>query len=234
MGETETVISSRTRGQEAYPTEVSARSTVAEPAERRSKTALIVLLTAVLTLLVFGVAGLGYWIYMRQREKEDARVAPNNRLPVPTATVSDAKPTPTPSPTPNPTSTKTPVDRSKITREVTDAISSWKEDTESGDVDAVTRHYADRVDYFNRGGVGRDFIGRDKERAFSDFDSIDINIANVKVDVDDTGESATAEFDKSWQFVGDRVSEGKVRSQLKLKKSNGKWIITSERDLRVY
>jgi hypothetical protein len=95
-------------------------------------------------------------------------------------------------------------------------------------------HYADRVDYFRTDGAGRAVIAQDKERAFSQFDTVNFRISNMDINVSDTGDTATAEFDKEWRFEGDHVSEGRVRSQLKFKKIGGRWLITSEKDLKVY
>lgn len=235
IDETETVISNRTRGQRADLTEISARPRSEEVEGRRSSTVLIVLLTVLATLLVFAIGIAGYLTYVRQRQKEDARLTPNNGAPgVNTTAAPVNRPTPTLTPTPKPTPTATPVNRAEATRAVSDAVAAWNSDTESGNIDAVARRYADTVDYFRTSGASREAVRRDKERAFSAFNSIEINISNVKIDVDDSGGAATAEFDKSWRFEGERVSEGRVRSQLKFRKINGKWLITSEKDLAVY
>ncbi|MCA1608339.1 MAG: hypothetical protein LC730_02630, partial [Acidobacteria bacterium] len=65
-------------------------------------------------------------------------------------------------------------------------------------------------------------------------DSIRMDVSQMKIDIDETGKTAVAEFDKAWVFEGESVSEGKVRSQLKLMKSGDRWLITAEKDLRVY
>lgn len=235
IDETETVISNRTRGQKADLTKVSARPRSEEAKARRFYTVLIVLLTVLATLLVFAIGVAGYWIFVRQREKQDARLTPNNGTPSVNTTAAPVnRPTPTPTRTPKPAPTATPVNKAEATRAVSDAVAAWNSDTESGNIDAVARRYADTVDYFRTSGASRELVRRDKERAFSAFDSVEINIGNVKIDVDDSGEAATAEFDKSWRFEGERVSEGKVRSQLKFRKINGKWLIASEKDLAVY
>ncbi len=58
------------------------------------------------------------------------------------------------------------------------------------------------------------------------------NISNMDVSV--KGETATATFDKEWTFSGDGSNSGKVRSQLTFRRINGRWLITGERDVRVY
>jgi hypothetical protein len=62
-----------------------------------------------------------------------------------------------------------------------------------------------------------------------------MNISNLTVTPDASGERATAVFDKEWLFDGDqKSSSGKVRSELQMRKIKGEWRITSERDLKVY
>jgi hypothetical protein len=63
---------------------------------------------------------------------------------------------------------------------------------------------------------------------------LDISISNLKVQLDMTGQSAAAVFDKKWRFEGDGVSRGAVQQEIKLRKVDGRWLIISERDLRVY
>ena len=94
--------------------------------------------------------------------------------------------------------------------------------------------YADTVDYYRSGGVPRGAVRQDKLRAFSKYDSVEVTPSNVSVTVDGSGEAAIAEFDKHWLFEGENVYEGRARSQLKFRRINGRWLITSERDLKVY
>ena len=95
-------------------------------------------------------------------------------------------------------------------------------------------NYARTVDYYNRPGASRSDVRTDKARAFGTYDSIRMNIGDLNISVEKTGEHATAEFDKEWDFRGERNSSGKVRSQLRLRWEGEKWLIVGERDLRVY
>ena len=61
-----------------------------------------------------------------------------------------------------------------------------------------------------------------------------MNIDNVRVTLDETGAGAQVVLDKSWKFEGERCSKGKVQQQLRLAGIDGRWRITSERDLKVY
>lgn len=237
--ETETVVASR---HAAEPTVGSpSPGTYIPPAPRRSRMGLIVFLTILATVVIFAIGGLAAWLLLRSDGRTD-RASSNTRNQVSTANATPSQtPTTLPSPGVSPVNTANanvnavpPVNKGAISRDVAGAIDSWKNDTESFDVDNLMGHYADRVDYFKTNGASKAVIAQDKERAFSQFDTVNFRISNMNIDVADSGDTATAEFDKEWRFEGDHVSEGKVRSQLKLKKIGGQWLITSEKDLKVY
>ncbi|HSU24869.1 MAG TPA: nuclear transport factor 2 family protein [Pyrinomonadaceae bacterium] len=237
--ETETVISARSRRQSADPTIISGRPISEAPTPRRGRTGAIIALTALATLLIVGFAAAGFLLYLRHKHQEDARFAPDKNVPnmISTPTPSpkpSASATPSPAPSPSPEASKSPVNKSEITAEISDAVSIWADDTNAADVDRLMRNYAESVDYYKSGSVGRDAVRRDKSRALSNYDSIDVEVDDLDVTVDDSGETATAEFDKSWQFVGDQTYEGRVRSQLRFRREGGKWKIISEKDIKVY
>ena len=189
-----------------------------------------------------GIGGIGAWLYFNSKKTEVAanvNIAPPNR---PTnsnvasnqttnANLATASPsaTPTPQPTLNTQQTKA------ITDDVKDVVDDWKSATEDGDLDGHLSQYADTVDYYKGGRVGIGKVRADKQRALGAYDSININITNLKITPDASGEKATALFDKEWNFEGEnKYSAGKVQQQLLLSKINGRWLITSEKDLKVY
>ena len=95
--------------------------------------------------------------------------------------------------------------------------------------------YAERVDYYRKRGASIGFVRNDKQKAFSTYNNIEIDISNMSVSPDASGETATVVFDKQWRFEGvEKTSEGKVQQQLQLRKTGGAWKITGERDLKVY
>jgi ketosteroid isomerase-like protein len=238
--ETETVVSPKRETQDSRPS--------AAPRRSRSKIGILALFAVLAAVFILSVGGVALWLAFHRDGPADNANNRNQASPGPSRSLSpspSASPSVSPSPTSStslspafsPSSNASPapqVDKPAIAREVNDTIASWRNDTESLDIDGLMRHYADRVDYYKTSGASRASIATDKERAFSRFDSIDIRITDLRVDVADSGEIATAEFDKAWRFVGDHVSEGRVRSRLKLKKAGGRWLITSEQDLKVY
>ncbi|MDQ3324000.1 MAG: hypothetical protein M3525_16420 [Acidobacteriota bacterium] len=219
---------------------------------RRSKTGSIVALTILGTLLFLGIAGIGAMLYFRNQEPDVAanvNIAPVNRS-VNTnsanaqtsnltanqntnANFADDSPSPTPTATPQPAIDPQPAE--DVAAEVEDAVDEWKNATENLDIGGQLSQYAETVDYYRSGRVSRARVRADKDRAFGVYDSVNIDISNLKITQDESGENATALFDKEWNFEGDASnSSGKVRQQLTFSKIGGKWLITGERDLRVY
>jgi hypothetical protein len=94
--------------------------------------------------------------------------------------------------------------------------------------------YAPTVDYYRRRGASAQFVRADKARAFNRYTSMRVNISNLDVSIDPAGEGATATFDKEWTFSGGGTNTGKVRSELRFRLIGGRWLITGERDVRVY
>lgn len=216
LGETETIIAARG----------------AVPGPKRSNTLAAVVLTALGMLVIFGIAGVGAWLYLRDTPQETAK---NNGNSDPSSNVDgrdvnlkttravNGKPTPTPT-----------VNTEELRRDVIKSITTWKSMAESRDLDSYMGNYADTVDYYLKKGASRAFVRGDKQRAFTMFDSIHIDITDMNVTIDPSGENAAAIFDKEWNFEGARRSSGKVRQQLRLKSVNGAWLITAEKDLKVY
>lgn len=217
--------------------------------DRKSSAApLLAAATIAVLFLIAGGTGLGLWLYFRDwKDGPGGSNSANVNVPTPTvaptATRTPAINTPTPAPMVSPTLTPTPATPTPTPpppgpaiarREVEQMIFAWKSDIESLDIDRLMAHYAGTVDYYLRPGADRNFVRSDKMRAFNRFNSIDISITNLSITLDSTGERATAVFDKAWVFVGARRTSGMVQSQLKMVKVGGRWLITGERDLRVY
>ncbi len=224
----------------------------APPEAKKSRTGLAVALTALGMLLLFGLVGAGALFYMRDKNRETALAnngngAPANRpsnqnaatnqnanlsTPTPSATPNA---TLTPSATPTPKPALDPKEAKAATENVGSVIDAWAEATENRDIDAHIGQYADTVDYYKGGRVSAARVRADRARAFEMYDSMRVNISNVKITPDAAGEKATAVLDKEWEFSGgDKFSNGKVRQQLTFAKIGGKWLITGEKDLKLY
>ena len=211
--------------------------------EKKSNTGLIILATALATLLL-GAIGVGAWFLFGNKKdvaqntnvKNSVSENSNKNKNENSADNSNAKQQQ--QPTPKPTATAAPkpdFDPEKIRAEVSGTVDSWATLAESRDLSAYMDNYADKVDYYNKKSVDKSAVRADKQRAFGLYDTIEFNVSNLRVMPDATGENATAVFDKQWYFENEEKSnEGKVQTQLQMKKIGGDWKITSERDLKVY
>jgi hypothetical protein len=220
-----------------------------QPAERKSNPTVAVLLTAFVMLLLFSFVGIGAWLYFRGATPDDdgnlfiAKKRPDSQTANRTTTlpVDSSKPTPLATALPESSDTtaatntnSAPVDKEQVKRDVALKVNSWKSAAESRNLDSYMRNYAGTVDYYNKKGASIGSVRADKQRAFTAYDSMKITLSNLSVVPDAAGETATAVFDKEWVFQGAKYSAGKVQTQLKLKKTGGEWLITGERDLKVY
>lgn len=210
---------------------------------------MVAALSVLSTLLAVGLVGAGIWFFSKDEKKVAVTISnfatPNRSInsgnannqnqnqnanaAIANANLAAPSPTPTAKPTINPEQAE------RITDDVNDVINDWKSTSENLDIAGNISNYAGTVDYYNGGKVNISKVRQDREKAYSDFDSIEINIDNLRVLPDPAGEKATAIFDKEWKFEGaEKRSEGRVQQQLILEKVNGKWLISSEKDLKVY
>lgn len=235
------------------------------------RTALTVLVTALVMLVLFGIAGtIGLVIYYGSGGGETVE---NPGLKIPSDAQTNGEQTPsetpvrepsateslpavvTPSPTPlrtpnvtptpirTPNATPTParptptsMDRAALVRSAARHIERWRSLAESRRLGSYMSMYADRLGYYYlKRGVSKGFVQRDKSRAFAKYRVIRIRISRMRIVPSASGFTATADFDKEWFFANSSSrSSGKVRSRLALKRSRNSWLITGERDLKVY
>ncbi len=219
-----------------------------QPVEKKSRTGLIVGLLAIGLLLILGaIGGIGAILYY----SPNTQIASNhggsiNSTPFGNSNSSNANSnsnsntnsaTPTPSATPSAKPTIKPAEVTAIKDNVTEELDAWKSASEDKNLDVNMSHYADLVDYYKGGKVSANKIRGDKQKAYDKYDYISINLENVKVTPDPSGDKATATFDKTWEFNNDDSGEynkGSVQQQLILAKQGGKWKIVSEKELKVY
>lgn len=263
LGETETVVSHASGdrfqipitgpGRQQYQQSQVTSYVPPQTNSGGSKVFWAVAATIIVMLVVFSVAGVGIFMFVRNGQSEPARnantpgdqsnnsISTNYNSPATTSATPIVAPSTWKTATPIPTSTiempplPPPTDNVEQSRgEVTQRIYGWKSMLESRDLNGYMANYANTVDYYRRRGASIGEVRADKARAFSLYDSMRTDISNMTVSVSASGDSAVAAFDKEWNFRGRDLSSGKVRSQIILKKINGRWLITSERDLKVY
>ena len=213
----------------------------------KSKAWLFILLGVFFFLVIGGIGAVGALFYFNQGQTAVVQNntntvsnsnSTNTNIAVNSNTNENLTPTPTATPTPKPTLKPAEIETAK--KEAESTIYGWKSAAENHNLDTNLSNYADTVDYYKGGKIGKSKLKASKEPAYKKYDSIAIDISNMKVTVDPTGEKATVTFDKEWDFNGvdkdgnDVFNSGKVQQQLILNKFGGKWKIVSEKDVKVY
>jgi ketosteroid isomerase-like protein len=198
----------------------------------------VVLLTVAVMLLIFGALGLLGWSFIKKSLLETSQKNAEPQRPqnqAPNVNSQRANADSRSSPTPTRTGTPASIDAAEIRSEIADRIENWRSQSEAIDLDEYMKQYAETVDYYRKPGLSAAFVRADKDRAFSRYDSISIDISNISITPSADGSTATAELDKEWRFEGDGdASSGKVRQMLRFRKIKGQWLITAEKDLRTY
>jgi hypothetical protein len=211
----------------------------------KSKAWIFLLLGLFFILVVGGLGAVGVWFYLNQKPpvvqnntNTGSNTTPNSNSNSNTIDNTNANSMPTVTPTPKPTLKPAEIESAK--KEAESVLYGWKSAAEDHNLDTNLSNYADTVDYYKGGKINKSKLKASKEPAYKKYDSINIDISNMKVAVDPTGEKATITFDKEWDFSGvdkdnnDLVNRGKVQQQVILSKINGKWKIVSEKDMKVY
>jgi ketosteroid isomerase-like protein len=128
-----------------------------------------------------------------------------------------------------------PANTSSVKNEVLVTLNGWAAAARAHDLDAQMSYYADVVDpYFLRHSVSAAGVRANRSVAYTRFAKLDVQLSNIEIAVDQSGTSATAMFDKAYSFEGEKYLSGSVRSMLWLTKSGSRWLISGERDLKVY
>ncbi len=215
----------------------------AEP--ERSKSSAKLWLAVFPVLFVIAGAGFGGWFYLKNQNKPAAVQTTN---PADAATPAIAAQTP-----PANNSTSNPVldelsqppnsnsqpssssGSEDVKKEIADAVELWKKAAEARKLPDYLSKYAEKVDYFDKTGVGLAEIRTEAQKMFNDYSEIEINVTNLRVAVDAGGNQATAVFDKEWSYeTATDLLEGKAHTKLQFQKNGKEWKITGEKYQKVY
>lgn len=121
--------------------------------------------------------------------------------------------------------------------EIRNSLEGWAQAARNRDIDGHLQYYADTLDfYYNRTMVPSSKVRDDRTRAFAKFNNINVQLSNINIQLDSTGQRATVTLDKTFDFRGDNNAffNGSVQDQLALTKLGGAWLITGEKELKVY
>lgn len=251
------------RAQKTPPTiRHEARSTVNEfqnaagATPKPRTTSSVVALTVVATILLLALGGLGAWLLLKDNKGsgnindsntgiDSGRVGNTNTEATPYRTPgslggnTNTQPliTPTPTAQPTPTPQSTPATGTLAARkEVASALNGWRQTMINPDVDAHMSYYADVLHtYYNASNVGVSRVRSNVARAFSTYSTFDVQVTNLQIEVDPSGEKAVATFDKTFVFANDEKKySGSGLNRFWFEKIGGRWLITGEKDLKTY
>ncbi|MBV9210146.1 MAG: nuclear transport factor 2 family protein [Acidobacteria bacterium] len=215
------------------------------PQPKTQNTALVVGLTVIAMLILLALGGVGAWYFFRsdktttantqsqsnQNRNENAQEkTPNANLKSYTTPNANLAPSPDRTPTP------APVDAAAVREQVTTVLNGWASASRAHDLDKHLSYYADTLDtYYNATNVSSSRVRTDRSRAYKIYTTLDVELSNLKITPDPSGDKATATFDKTWTFEGsEKYSSGSVHQKIWLTKIGGRWRITGEKDLQVY
>ena len=230
--------------------------------KRKSNIGKIVALTALATVLLVAIAGAGIYLAMRNRNQNIAQVnvSDNKNAAKPKNTnVNSANANVITTPVvnanlnanlanvnsnanllnanvfPSPHPSLKPDQAIKIKKELNDTLDGWKNATDDRDLEAHMSFYGENVDYYNGGIVNSSKVRADRQKAFDAYNNIEVELSNINITPDSTGDKAIVVLDKAWHFENDeKTSDGKVQQRLMMEKLSGRWYITGEKDLKVY
>jgi hypothetical protein len=218
--------------------------------KQRSTTS-VVAVTVIATVLLLGIGGMGAWLVLKDKSASgngnettrngnvstnttSGNTDPSNKNS--NTTVVLTTPTPTPTGTPTPNASPTPqTDTAAARKEVMQALNGWTGTMKPGALDAHMAYYASTLHtYYLQSNVSSTRVRGYIEPAFSKYTAMDVKLSNVQIDVDPSGTSASATFDKTFTFTGDTVYSGSGLNRFWFEKINGRWLITGEKDLKTY
>ena len=112
---------------------------------------------------------------------------------------------------------------------------NWAKTNSDKDSEAHLAHYANMLEiYYGESGKDKNHVLADRLRAYQRYDTIQMQVDNLKI-TPESMESATVIFDKSWTMRNEKkTSTGSVQQEIHVTKTNGKWLIDAEKDLKVY
>jgi hypothetical protein len=210
----------------------------------KQNTALIVVLSVLVTLILGVLAIGGLWFVFKDRfsnqvtsnnnngdsNTNDSNQNKNQSKNTNNSNKENTNATPSPTPTPKP------IDTAKIREEVSAVLDGWSSAARAHDLELQLRFYADKVSpYYNASSYSLSQIKAQRERVYAMYDTIDVDLTNIKITPDPSGDKATAVFDKTWTFEGpEKFNSGSVQQKLWLANIGGRWKITGEKDLKIY
>jgi hypothetical protein len=207
-----------------------------------SKTAIAVTITAAVMLVLFAAIGIGAWLYFRNSPVETTRntdrttsaASPGQNFSLTAIPTSTPKVAPSAAQSTTPSNASSPASAGdyQARLEISQKIDNWNSMLESKNMNGLRSVYAPVLQvYYSKRNLSSERVIDDKERAFGKYSSIRINVSRKSITTYPSGDDAMVVLEKDWRFEGETPFCGVVRSELRLRKMNGDWLIVGERDV---
>lgn len=133
-----------------------------------------------------------------------------------------------------PTSIETGSDLALVKVEVNTALNGWANTLRDHALEDHLRYYDAKLDvHYKKVNVDSADVRQFNERLFAKYSTFDLNISGVMIDFNPASGQATTTFDSTYNFQGNNAPySGVSKSEIRWRKVDGVWKITSERLLK--
>jgi hypothetical protein len=217
------------------PPSATAHAQASAPPQRAPSIPFIITATALATalLVVLGAVGASFWMKNGKAEVGQKAMAATDTNKA--ETIVETRPAPAARSTPAVVTPSPSFNSLELVQEVRAVLHGWAATSRSHDLNAHMSYYAPTLDtYYRLNNVSAERVRADRARAYDRYYKLDVQLGDIDVTLDTTGERATAVFDKSFNFEGDKYLSGKVREMVWLARFGRRWLITGEKDIQVY
>jgi hypothetical protein len=176
-------------------------------------------LYAILSVVLIALVGSGIWWFSKSSNQPNKSVITEETASIPKHAIVPISPE----------------QDAQVKKELTEFMLNWARTNSDKNSDAHLAHYANMLEvYYGESGKDKNHVLADRLRAYQRYDSIQMQVDNLKITPEST-ESASVIFDKSWTMKNEKkTSTGSVQQEIHVTKTNGKWLIDGEKDLKVY
>lgn len=122
----------------------------------------------------------------------------------------------------------------KEKQEVEAFINNWIETIKVRNLNEHMACYADNLEiFYTASNMSKSEIFKNRQEMFNTLSRIDMSIYNLQVSMGSSN-SATATFNKKWDFSGKETFSGEVLQRISLKNIDGsRWQITGEEEIQI-
>lgn len=125
-------------------------------------------------------------------------------------------------------------DQSALQGEVNTAFQGWVDTLERHDLTGHLTFYNERLGvHYKKSNVDISYVRDYNEKLFNKYSSFRLEVKNLTIEIDPSGEKARTRFDSAFNFKGSAASHtGVSRTEVGWRKVGGVWKIESEKTLK--